>query len=158
MLVINIAGVKGRNCPSHHWVYLPSSRSGMHRVGFYSHVDGSFLPTRYRSCSDIVSIYAERSFASGAAPSAEEQVSISRAVVDELKDWEFIQQAIVVDPTFTDPAYTWSRLGSTWAQQAIQRLHQVGIRQIGRYGAWRFQGMVELFEEGFTSGRACEEM
>ena len=97
VLVVNIAGVKGRNCPSYHWVYLPSSRSGIHRIGFYSHVDELFLPAKYRGRSDIVSIYAERSFASGAAPSAEEQVSISRAVVDELRDFEFIQQAIVVD-------------------------------------------------------------
>ena len=158
VLVVNIAGVKGRNCPSYHWVYLPSSRSGIHRIGFYSHVDELFLPAKYRGRSDIVSIYAERSFASGAAPSAEEQVSISRAVVDELRDFEFIQQAIVVDSTFTDPAYTWSRPGSTWAQRAIQQLHQVGIRQIGRYGAWQFQGMVELFEQGlFTSGTRNSE-
>ena len=91
-MVVNIAGVKGRNCPSYHWVYLPSSRSGIHRIGFYSHVDKSFLPAKYRGRSDIVSIYAERSFASGAAPSAEEQVSISRAVVDELRDFEFINK------------------------------------------------------------------
>ena len=68
------------------------------------------------------------------------------------------QAAIVVDSTFTDPAYTWSRPGSTWAQRAIQQLHQVGIRQIGRYGAWQFQGMVESFEQGlFTSGTRNSE-
>ena len=149
VLVVNIAGVKGRNCPSHHWVYLPSSRSGMHRVGFYSHVDGSFLPTKYRSCSDIVSIYAERSFASGAAPSAEEQVSISRAVVDELKDCEFIQQAIVVDPTCLPIPRTRGR-GS--AQRGRSRPFNNCIRwaygKLGDTGLGGFKGWSNCLNRG----------
>lgn len=154
VLVVNIGAAKGRDFSPYHWIYLPSSRSGMHRAGFYSHVDPSFLPIKYRSRTEVVSIYAERSYSSAAPPSLQEQSSASSAIVAELKDWGFIADPIVVSWTFTDPAYTWSRRGSMWAQQCIDRLARNGIDQIGRYGAWRFQGMLESFEQGLSAGRS----
>ena len=155
VLVVNIGAVKGRcDFSPYHWIYLPSSSSGMHRFGFYNHVDSSFLPINYRNRTDIVSIYAERSFSSVSPPGLEEQSSASSAIVEELKDWGVISEPIVISWTFTDPAYTWSRRGSTWAQHAIHRLAEAGISQIGRYGGWRFQGMLESFEQGLSAGRS----
>jgi protoporphyrinogen oxidase len=155
VLVVNIGAVKGSvDFSPYQWVYLPSSSSGMHRFGFYNHVDPSFLPTNYRNRTDIVSIYAERSFPSASPPSLQEQSLASSAIVEELKDWCVISEPIVVSSTFTDPAYTWSRRGSTWAQHAIRRLADAGISQIGRYGSWRFQGMLESFEQGLSAGRS----
>jgi hypothetical protein len=46
-------------------VYVPSAKSGIHRVGFYSDGDRFFLPARYRDRDDIISVYAERSFVAG---------------------------------------------------------------------------------------------
>lgn len=154
VLVVNIGAVKGGKCPRYHWVYLPSSKSGMHRVGFYSHVDRSFLPARYRAGNEIVTIYAEQSFPADMPPDPEVRAKAAQAVVDELKEWDFISEAIVVETTYTDPAYTWSWRGSSWAQDAIQKLSERGIRQIGRYGRWRFQGMIESFEEGRLAATA----
>jgi hypothetical protein len=37
--VLNIGGVRGAKCPLDHWLYLPASRAGFHRVGFCSNVD-----------------------------------------------------------------------------------------------------------------------
>jgi len=154
VLVVNVGAVKGRcDFTPHQWIYLPSSSSGLHRFGFYNHVDSSFLPINYRNRADIVSIYAERSFSSIAPPGLEGQSSASKAIVQELKDWGIISEPLVVSSTFTDPAYTWSRRGSTWAQHVIQRLAEAGISQIGRYGGWRFQGMLESFEQGLSAGR-----
>ena len=154
VLVVNVGAVKGRcDFTPHQWIYLPSSASGLHRFGFYNHVDSSFLPINYRNRADIVSIYAERSFSSMAPPGLEGQSSASKAIVQELKDWGIISEPLVVSSTFTDPAYTWSRRGSTWAQHVIQRLAEAGISQIGRYGGWRFQGMLESFEQGLSAGR-----
>lgn len=45
VLVVNIGAIKGPKCPSEHWVYIPKSKAGFHRVGFYSNVDSSFLPS-----------------------------------------------------------------------------------------------------------------
>ncbi len=155
VLVVNIGAVKGPcDFSPYQWIYLPSSSSGMHRFGFYNHVDSSFLPINYRNRPNIVSIYAERSFSSVSPPGLEEQSSVSSAIVEELKDWGVISEPIVISWTFTDPAYTWSRRGSTWAQQAIHRLAEAGISQIGRYGGWRFQGMLESFEQGLSAGRS----
>ena len=75
-------------------------------------------------------------------------------MVAELQAWGFIGETLTVQVGFTDPAYTWSWPGSTWVHDATQALARRGIRQIGRYGAWRFQGMVESFEEGRAAGHA----
>ncbi len=156
VLVVNIGAVKGsREFSPYQWIYLPSSSSGMHRFGFYNHVDSSFLPINYRNRTDVVSIYAERSFLSASPPGLQEQSLASSAIVKELEDWGIISEAIVVSSTFTDPAYTWSRRGSTWPQHAIRRLAEAGISQIGRYGGWRFQGMLESFEQGLSAGRSA---
>ena len=44
VLVLNIGAVRGERCPDDHWLYIPATRAGFHRVGFYSNVDVSFLP------------------------------------------------------------------------------------------------------------------
>jgi protoporphyrinogen oxidase len=36
VLVLNIGGVRGAQCPPDHWLYLPGSRAGFHWVRFYS--------------------------------------------------------------------------------------------------------------------------
>lgn len=156
VLVANIGATRGEQCPSSHWVYLPRSSAGIHRVGFYSNVDPSFLPARHRSGGQLVSLYAERSFAPGARPGAPELRSACRAIVDELKALGFIRDEIVVDSTFTDPAYTWCWRGSRWAREAVCRLAEQGVQQVGRFATWRFQGMVASFEQGFAAGEAFQ--
>ncbi|MDE2223404.1 MAG: FAD-dependent oxidoreductase, partial [Candidatus Omnitrophica bacterium] len=67
VLVFNIGARKGARCPEDHWVYVPSSQSGFHRVGFYSNVDASFLPPA--GCTkELVSMYVEKAFLPGQKP------------------------------------------------------------------------------------------
>ena len=153
VLVVNVAARAGARCPPYHWLYVPHAESGMHRVGFYSHVEPSFLPARHRG-DPLVSLYAERSYPAGALPDAVERSRAAAAMVAELQAWEFIGEPIVMHAGFADPAYTWSRPGSDWVQQGLQTLAKRGISQIGRYGAWRFQGMAASFEEGWSVGEA----
>jgi protoporphyrinogen oxidase len=151
VLVVNIAARVGRAPPPYHWVYVPNSRSGVHRVGYYSHVDRSFLPRRYASGGEVVSVYAERSYPSGQRPGAARLALAAHAIVEELRSWGFIGEPIVVQPSFTDPAYTWAWPESTWAADTQRQLHDAGVRQIGRYGSWRFQGVVDSFEQGWAT-------
>jgi protoporphyrinogen oxidase len=151
VIVVNLGAIRGPRCPNCHWLYLPTSRSGVHRVGLYSEVDSSFLPTdRGR---EFVSLYAEKSFASGHAPTAAETAQLEAEVVHELRDWGFIEEALIVSSTVTDPAYTWHWIDSSWAEQTRRQLAAHGIMQIGRYGAWHFQGMGASFEEGQAAAR-----
>ena len=57
VLVVSIGAVRGDRSPDDHWLYIPGSDSGFHRVGFYSNVDRSFLPASARDSGDKVSIY-----------------------------------------------------------------------------------------------------
>jgi hypothetical protein len=155
VLVLNVGAVKGPSCPSEHWVYLPRSRSGFHRVGCYSNVDPSFLPFSSRSRDDRVGLYVERAYRGGGRPGPEEISSYSDAVVRELQEWQFIQEVEVLDPTWIGVAYTWQGVGSTWRQEALALLHSHGVYPVGRYGRWVFQGIADSIRDGLLAGAAA---
>lgn len=154
VLVVNIGARKGVKCPPHHWLYIPESKSGFHRVGFYSNVDPSFLPVSSRKSNDRVSIYIEKAYPGGKKPSAVEIKKTCSDIVKELTDWEFINEAEVVDPTWIETAYTWQYPGSGWRNEAVKALEEHGIHSIGRYGKWKFQGIAESLADGIAMGAA----
>ena len=152
VLVVNLGGTKGKACPQDHWLYLPHSEGGFHRVGFYSNVDPGFLPASARGAGDRVSLYVERSYRGGERPADAAIEQYCAQVVEELRDWGFIGRAEAVHPTWIDVGYTWSWPGSRWAAEALRLLEQNGIYQIGRYGRWRFQGIADSIRDGFVAG------
>jgi protoporphyrinogen oxidase len=152
VLVVNVGARKGPRCPDDHWLYYSNSKSGFHRVGFYSGVDRHFLPRSAQSKNDGVSIYVERAYPAGARPSDSESRTYTDAVVQELRDLGFIAEADVADPTWIDVAYTWSRPQSKWREAALRRLQDHGIYQVGRYGRWIFQGIADSIRDGFYVG------
>ena len=151
VLVVNIGAVKGLQCPSEHWLYIPKSRAGFHRVGFYSNVDSSFLPASSQKRGDRVSIYVEKAYPEGQKP--EEEVSrLCEDVVKELQEWGWVKEVELVDPTWIDVAYTWSWPGSKWKEKALEVLEEHSIYQVGRYGRWVFQGIADSIKDGLTAG------
>lgn len=149
VLVVNLGGRKGPKCPDDHWVYVPRSRSGFHRVGFYSNVDRSFLPD---GAEDRVSVYVERSYARGAKPAEEAIEGYIASVSQELREWGFLDSVEASAANWVEMAYTWSRPGSNWKSSAIARLNEQGIYTAGRYGNWRFQGIADSLREGLLAG------
>ena len=154
VLVINIGAKRGERCPNDHWVYIPQSRAGFHRVGFYSNVDVSFLPYSSRKAQDRVSIYVEKAYLEGQKPNESEIKALCEAVVRELQEWGWIGEVEVVDPTWIEVAYTWSWPGSRWREKALKALEEHGIYQIGRFGRWVFQGIAESIKDGLMAGGA----
>jgi protoporphyrinogen oxidase len=154
VLVLNIGAIRAQDCPHHHWLYIPDSASGFHRIGFYSNVDGSFLPSDGGDSSDRVSIYVERSYQGGERPTSDEIDSYARDVVRELTQWQFIREVEVLDPTWIDVAYTWSWPGSRWRKRAMEVLQERHVFPAGRYGRWIFQGIADSFRDGFIAGAA----
>lgn len=148
VLVLNIGGVRGKQCPDDHWIYVPASISGFHRVGFYSNVDAHFLPRSPANEQSRVSLYIERAFLGGAKPSHQEIEQYKQDVVSELISWGIIASAEVVDATWVDVAYTWSWPASTWIDDAIDILRSHQIQMLGRYGRWHFQGISASIKEG----------
>jgi len=154
VLVINIGAKRGERCPDDHWVYIPQSRAGFHRVGFYSNVDVTFLPLSARKAKERVSIYVEKAYLEGQKPDKNEAKALCEAVVRELQEWGWIGEVEVVDPTWIEVAYTWSWPGSRWREKALKALEEHGIYQIGRFGCWVFQGIAESIKEGLMAGGA----
>ena len=148
--------VRGAKCPGDHWIYLPGSRAGFHRVGFYSNVDVSFLPRSSRASNNRVSIYVERAYLGGQKPSPEAVAEYSEATVRELQEWGFIEDAEVVDPTWIDVAYTWSWPGSKWRAAALKALEEHDIIMVGRYGRWIFQGIADSIRDGLFVGASAQ--
>jgi hypothetical protein len=77
--------------------------------------------------------------------------------VAELQAWGFIEEAEVVDPTWIEVAYTWSWPGSRWKPEALRRLQEADIFQVGRYGRWIFQGIADSIRDGFYAGSSMRE-
>ena len=155
VLVVNIGARRGPQCPPDHWVYVPSSKARFHRVGFYSNVDVSFLPTSARQANDRVSIYVEKSYPEGSNPSPSEMSKFGQSIAQELQEWGWIEGAEVVDPTWIETAYTWSWAGSKWKVEALRLLEDQRIFQVGRYARWTFQGVADSIRDGFVAGSAA---
>lgn len=152
VLVVNIGAVKGPSCPEEHWLYIPHSKAGFHRVGFYSNVDVSFLPASARERADRVSIYVEKAYQEGEKPTTEEMRKLSNTIAKELQDWGWIGEVEVLDPTWIEVAYTWRWPGSGWRAKALKALEKHGIYQVGRYGRWVFQGIADSVKDGLMAG------
>jgi len=150
VLVLNIGAIKSEKCPDYHWVYIPKSKTGFHRVGFYSNVDEIFLPEKSRKEKDRVSIYVEMAFAGGIKLRDEDIKRISYSTIEELKTWKYIKEAEVVDPTWIEVAYTWEWPNSNWKRKTIEVLRNNNIFSIGRYGKWKFQGIAESIKDGLV--------
>jgi len=154
VLVLNIGARRGPRTLDDHWLYVPHSRAGFHRVGFYDNVTVDFLPTSARPRHDRVALYVERAYDGGRQPAAGEASAYAAAVIDELRAWGFIDEVEVLDATWIDVAYTWSWPGSTWVHDALAALAARGIHQVGRYGRWIFQGIADSVRDGLAAGAA----
>jgi len=152
VLVLNIGAVRGDRCPNEHWLYNPDSKSGFHRVGFYSNVDTSFLPRLKQAQQSHVGIYVERAFDGGQKPHDEDIELYIDAVVEELQGWGYIKDVEIVDSTWIDTAYTWSWPNSNWRELSMQVLKENDIYQVGRYGTWKFQGILQSRKDGLEVG------
>lgn len=157
VLVINVGARRGPACPDDHWIYVPRSNCGFHRVGFYSNVDVSFLPASARDAGEHTSIYVEKAFAEGQKPCLSEMFELSQRVVEQLQQWRWIEEVEVLDPTWIDVAYTWSWPGSNWKQFALKALEEHGIHQVGRYARWVFQGIADSVQNGLLAGAALRQ-
>ncbi len=152
VLVLNIGAVVGPRCPSEHWIYVPESKSGFHRVGFYSNVDDHFLPAGTVDGKKRASLYIERAFLPEDKPSPEQIAQYERDVVAELQGWGMIESVEAIDATWVDVAYTWSWPASNWIDESINTLRGHGIEMLGRYGRWHFQGIAASIREGLAIG------
>jgi hypothetical protein len=93
-------------------------------------------------------------YVGGQVPSEPEVQEYSAATVRELQEWEFIESAEVVDPTWIDVAYTWSWPGSQWRSAALKILEEHDIQMVGRYARWVFQGIADSLRDGLYLGAA----
>ncbi len=104
VLVLNVGATRGPACPDDHWVYVPRSRAGFHRVGFYSNVDPAFLPLSARADASRVSLYVERAWPGDARADPGEIARYAAEATRELQDWGWIGAVEVADPTWIDVA------------------------------------------------------
>src|SRR5262249_14395254 len=158
----------------YHWLYIPDSRSGFHRIGYYSNVDPLFLPRSQHGDPGRTSIYVETAFRAGQRPSAEATAALVREIIAELQQNGLIDQVEAVeptravgreiiaelqqkglsekveavDPTGADVAYTGRRPGSDWVPRAPAACQECGIDPAGRFGRWSFQGIAASLKEG----------
>ena len=162
ILVLNIGARKGGRCPSEHWIYVPLSESGFHRVGFYSNVDPSFLPSSVRDGQEHVGIYVELARPGGSVLSDVQVDHICRAVIKELRAWDWIGETEVVSSTWVETAYTWTRPGSRWVSKSLEALAKRDIHQVGRFARWasqvKDQSITHSIRDGLIAGAMLKKL
>jgi protoporphyrinogen oxidase len=161
VLVLNL-GVTLPDTPlarnGYHWLYVPDSRSGFHRIGYYSNVDPLFLPTAYQDDPSRGALYVETAFPGGHCPPPAARRALIERIVDELQHSGLIDTVEAADPTWVDVAYTWRRPGSDWVSRAIQACHECNVEPAGRYGRWSFQGIAASLKEGLLLGSVLRRL
>jgi len=160
VLVLNIGATLpdsplARN--GYHWLYIPDSRTGFHRIGYYSNVDQLFLPRQHRNSASRGSLYVETAFQGGKRPSPEATRALVDEMVEEIRQSGLIDTVEAVDPTWVDVAYTWRRPGSDWVSRATAVCNEYGIEPAGRYGRWTFQGIAASLKEGLLLGSVLRQ-
>jgi len=155
VLVLNL-GATLPNTPlarnGYHWLYIPDSRSGFHRIGYYSNVDPLFLPKGHQSDPGRGSLYVETAFRAGQRPSPEATKALVSKIIVELQQSGLIGTVEAADPTWVDVAYTWRRPGSDWISRATSACQACGVEPAGRFGRWSFQGIAASLKEGLLLG------
>jgi len=143
VLVLNIGAEKGPKLPKKQWLYVPGPDQEFFRVGFYSNVDPSFAP------DGKVSIYVERAIAGDVSHETLDITHYVYEVCDFMRSQGWIEAVEVCDPNWIEYAYTWLKPGND-REGYLSWLDNHGIKSIGRYGRWKFQGIAESIEEGFS--------
>ena len=141
-----------------HWLYVPDSESGFHRIGYYSNVDSLFLPARCHGDPGRASLYIETAFQPGQRPSPEATRALTSQIVAELRRSGLIDTVEAEDATWIDVAYTWRRRGSDWLPRALSACHAGGIEPAGRFGRWTFQGISASLKEGLLLGTVLRQL
>jgi protoporphyrinogen oxidase len=142
----------------YHWLYIPDSHTGFHRVGYYSNVDPLFLPNGDRSRAGRGSLYIETAFPGGERPTSDATRALVAAIIEELQQSGLIDKVEAADPTWVDVAYTWRRPGSNWVSRATAACQEHGIEPAGRYGRWSFQGIAASLKEGLVLGSVLRQV
>lgn len=137
-----------------HWLYVPDSKSGFHRIGYYSNVDTGFLPSGLAASDGYGSLYVETGFKRQRRPSEADLARKCAEIRHELVAIGMVDEVLVEDRCWVDCAYTWRRPGSDWADSLVSSLATHGIHSVGRYGRWRFQGIADSFRDGLFAGAA----
>jgi len=149
VLVINAIAKRSHKVPQDHWIYLPRTKSGFYRIGFYSNVSKIFLPKRYRN-EDYVAIYIEK-----ALPGNQNRLNLDNEVykiLDEVIELNLVNEIIAFTYDFIEVGYTWERVKSTWVDESLQYLRSHNIIGIGRYGKWgRIESIVESMEDAYIN-------
>jgi len=161
VLVLNLGVTLPENLLArngYHWLYIPDSSSGFHRIGYYSNVDPLFLPGEYHGDPGRGSLYVETAFRSGQRPSAEATQVLVAEIIEDLRQSGLIDKVEAADPTWVDVAYTWRRPGSDWVSRAMLACRECGVEPAGRYGRWSFQGIAASLKEGLLLGSVLGQL
>jgi len=153
LLVLNIGAIRGRMKIDYHWLYIPESKSGFHRIGFYSNVDREFLPESLANDENIISLYVEKAYPMNSKLKQDDLKKSVKDIVEELKEWQIIEKELIVDFTWVPIAYCWESTETPQNYKEIIRnkYKSFGIFSTGRYGKWETQGVIDSIKDGFLA-------
>jgi protoporphyrinogen oxidase len=142
VLVSNIGAKAGPKMPKRHWVYVPGNDYNFFRVGFYTNVNPQFAPEGY------VALYVERAW-QGPPPGENEAQGYITQVLRQLSELGWITNPEVGTMNHVSVAYTWL-YPKHKREDYLKFFKEHDVYSIGRYGKWKFQGIMESINDGLS--------
>src|SRR5262249_36938397 len=116
----------------------------------------SFLPVSARGRDDRVSLYVATAHPGAKKPSPAEVGDLTAEIVACLEQWGWIEDCDVVDCSWVETAYTWTRPASRWVDKGIRALADLGVVQAGRCARWGTrvseQSIASSIRDGLLAG------
>jgi len=133
-----------------HWVYFPDPGVPFYRVGFPSNVARSLAPA---GCSSLSVEFPHRPGAP--LPPTGTLVAAARAGLEAAGILRPSDRIVCAEAALLDPAYVlFDRRRTPTVEAAMRRLGKVGIRSIGRFGAWTYSYMERALLDGKEAAEA----
>jgi len=154
VLVVNVIA-KSSKVPDYHWIYLSNTKTGFHRIGYYSNVDNLFLPSSLRG-RGYVSAYIEKTINPETRPHNLEKVA--EEIIDEAISLNLIGEPLLYDVNFIEVAYTWRLPKSNSVEEVTKFLEKNNIITVGRYASWgKIEGITESIKDAFIKVHKYEK-
>ncbi|MEX0671876.1 MAG: FAD-dependent oxidoreductase [Candidatus Babeliales bacterium] len=135
-------GIKRENLSDKHWIYMPEKQYPFYRLGFWHNFSPSMAP---QGCS---SLYGEFSHIKASAQKIETLLQTSLSQTKQLlgiSNHEIMTQKVLNIPH----AYV---IYDQWREKnlptIIERLKDLTIHSVGRYGEWKYSSMQEAILDG----------
>ena len=147
-------GFNVQNLTDKHWIYFPEKQYPFYRLGFWHNFSQHLVR---KDCS---AIYGEISYMPGTKTQRQLYNSVHKSINQIVTLLDLNKNTIVTEKILhLSHAYV---IYDAWRKRnlsnLLQRLNNLNIHSIGRFGAWKYSSMQEAVLDGKNMAELCAKL